>query len=100
MTATLTNTPTVASTAASGATGRITDHWVVKPPSARITASANVPRTWVRSASSKREPEPGLPERQADREVDQQAGQPRPRRHPYRRDRGEQHGRAHEDDRR
>ena len=50
----------MASTPASGATGRTVRQSVVKPPSARMTASATVPRSWVSSASSNSKPEPGL----------------------------------------
>jgi hypothetical protein len=48
-TTTLTATPSVASSTANGRTGRTTDHRVVNPPSARISARATSPSSPVRT---------------------------------------------------
>jgi len=61
VTATLTATPTVASSTDRPSTGLIDSHRVVKPPSVRMIASATKPSTRVRSASSYSMPAPDSP---------------------------------------
>ncbi|GAA3127566.1 hypothetical protein GCM10017687_47960 [Streptomyces echinatus] len=64
MTPTLIATPAVASMEADDRTGRISFHFVPRPPSARITTRAAYPMTWVTSALLKwMSPTPSWPMR-------------------------------------
>ena len=72
---------------------------VVRPPSARISASAAKPSAWASSAFSNADPEHRLAEQHAHQQVDQQAGQPRPRREPHGQDRQEGDRRPHQHER-
>ena len=71
--ATLTPIPRVASTVASPMLGRISDHFVVSPPSARMMTR---PRTERVGQLGIVELDPGLVEQHADTEEEQQGRQP------------------------
>ncbi len=58
---TLTPTPTVASTVANPAESRMSFHFVVRPPSAKMTTSAPKPSAWAKSAFSNSTPKPDSP---------------------------------------
>ena len=60
-TATETTTPTVARESPSRIEGRASRQLVVRPPSARMTASAAKPSEWASSAFSKSMPTPASP---------------------------------------
>jgi hypothetical protein len=61
VTATETPTPTVASTPAGATCLEIARHRVERPPSMRMSASANVPSAWASSKSSNGMPTPSSP---------------------------------------
>ena len=98
ITSTLTATPIVASETPSRITGRISGQGVVRPPSARISISAAKPERMGHLGVVEVQPEPGLAERHAHQQVDQQAGQPGTDAEPHGQDRQQQHARADQQD--
>ena len=76
--------------------GLMSDHFVVRPPSARMITRAANPSAWASSASSKLTP--GLSQQHADAEEEQQGRQPEPGAEPGGQDRDDHDDGADEQD--